>query len=173
MEGQILRISYRFFLLLLIQGLILHRLNIGGTNFNYVHILLYPLFIMLFPVQTSKILLIVLGFLMGISVDVFYDSPGLHASASVFTAFIRPFVLAFVEPRGGYKINSVPTKNQFGLNWFAKYASILLVLHLFWYFSLEVFQISEIFQVFIKTIISFIASILFIWLYMVIFNPKS
>lgn len=168
-----MRISFRFVLLLLIQGLILHQVNLGGNGFNYIQIIIYPLFIMLFPVQTGKILLILMGFLMGISVDFFYDSPGLHASASVFTAFVRPFVLAAVEPRGGYKINSVPTKSQFGLNWYIRYISILLAMHLFWYFSLEVFQISQILKVFLKTIVSFIASILFIGLYTVIFNPKD
>ncbi|MCB0685547.1 MAG: hypothetical protein KDC53_03450 [Saprospiraceae bacterium] len=173
MEGQIARISFRFILLLLIQGLILHRVNLGGEDFNYVQIFVYPFFIMLLPVQTGRILLILLAFLIGISVDIFYDSPGLHASASVFTAFIRPFVLSAVEPRGGYKINSVPTKNQFGFNWFVRYISILLILHLFWYFSLEVFQISRILIVILKTIASFIASILFIGLYVVIFNPKN
>ncbi|MCB0667807.1 MAG: hypothetical protein KDC80_18390 [Saprospiraceae bacterium] len=173
MESQIVRNTFRFILLLLIQGLILYRVNLGGPGFNYIHILIYPLFIMLFPVQTSKVLLILLGFLIGISVDVFYDSPGLHASASVFTAFIRPFVLSAIEPRGGYKINSVPTKHQFGFNWFAKYVSILLVLHLIWYFSLEVFQITQILKVFLKTIVSFFASLLCIWLYVIIFNPKG
>lgn len=173
MEGQIVRISFRFILLLLIQGLILHRLNIGGAQFNYIHILIYPLFIMLLPVQTGRILLILLGFFLGISVDIFYDSPGLHASAAVFTAFIRPFVLSAIEPRGGYKINSVPTKNQFGTQWFVRYVSILLILHLFWYFSIEVFQLTQILKILLKTISSFIASILFIGLYVIIFNPKS
>ena len=173
MESQIVRILFRFILLLLIQGLILHRLNIGGTQFNYIQVLIYPLFIMMLPVQTGKIILILLGFVMGISVDIFYDSPGLHASAAVFTAFIRPFVLSTIEPRGGYKINSVPTKVQFGLQWFARYVSIMLILHLFWYFSVEVFQISQILKILLKTISSFIASIMFIGLYVIIFNPKN
>jgi hypothetical protein len=128
---------------------------------------------MLLPVQTGRMLLIILGFILGISIDIFYDSPGLHASASVFTAFIRPYILSAIEPRGGYKINSVPNRDQFGLNWFARYVSILLALHLFWYFTIEVFQISQIFQILLKTMSSFIASILFISLYIIIFNPKS
>jgi hypothetical protein len=173
METQIVRIASRFVLITLLQGLILHRINIGGPHFNYIHLSIYPLFIMLMPVQTGRMLLIVLGFVLGISIDIFYDSPGLHASASIFTAFIRPYVLSAIEPRGGYKINAVPNRAQFGLNWFARYVSILLALHLFWYFAIEVFQISQIFQILLKTISSFIASIVFISLYVVIFNPQS
>ncbi len=173
MEGHIIRISFRFILIVLLQGLIFHRFNLGGTQFNYIQILIYPLFIMLLPVQTGRILLIILGFLLGLSIDFFYDSPGLHASASVFTAFIRPFVLASIEPRGGYKINSVPNKNQFGVNWFARYVAILLLFHLLWYFTVEAFQISMVLQIILKTVSSFFASIIFVGVYVVIFNPKN
>ena len=173
MEKAITRNILRFVLLLLLQGLIFHRIHIGGTDFNYIQIFVYPLFIMLLPIQISKALLILLGFLLGISIDVFYDSPGLHASAATFSAFIRPFVLGVMQPRGGYKINALPNKNQFGFNWFVRYASILMAFHLLWYFMVEAFQFSQILQVLLKTICSFIASIIFITLYVFIFNPRD
>jgi hypothetical protein len=173
MERSITSNVLRFGLLVLLQGLILHRISLGGTQFNYILIFIYPLFIMLLPIQIGRGLLILLSFLLGLSIDVFYDSPGLHASASVFTAFIRPFVLLSMQPRGGYKINALPNKEQFGFNWFVKYCSVLLVLHLLWYFVVEAFQFSQILQVLLKTICSFIASILFMVLYVLIFNPKD
>jgi hypothetical protein len=157
MERSITRNILRFGLLVLLQGLILHRINLGGSQFNYILIFIYPLFIVLLPIQIGRGLLILLAFLLGLSIDVFYDSPGLHASASVFTAFIRPFVLVSVQPRGGYKINALPNREQFGFNWFFRYCSILLVFHLFWYFLIEAFQLSQIFMV----------------LYVLIFNPKD
>ncbi|NND31923.1 MAG: hypothetical protein HKN76_04975 [Saprospiraceae bacterium] len=173
MERVITRNILRFILLVLLQGLIFHRINPGGTDFNYILIFIYPLFIMLLPIQIGKALLIFLGFLLGIGVDLFYDSPGLHASAATFTAFIRPFVLGAVQPRGGYKINAVPNQYQFGFNWFVRYSSILLIFHLFWYFIFEAFQFSQIFHVLLKTICSFIASLIFIVIYVFIFNPKD
>ena len=173
MEGQIVRISLRFILLVLLQGLIFHRFNLGGTQFNYIHIFIHPIFLLLLPVQTGRMLQVFLGFLLGISIDIFYDSPGLHASTCVFTAFIRPIILSSMEPRGGYKINSVPSRNQFGVNWFARYVALVLLLHLLWYFSIEVFEISNILQIILKTISSFIASFIFTGIYIVIFNPKN
>jgi hypothetical protein len=128
---------------------------------------------MLLPVQIGKGLLIFLGFLLGLSVDMFYDSPGIHASASTFTAFIRPFVLNSLQPRGGYKINAFPNKEHFGFNWFVRYAAILLIFHLFWYFVIEAFQLSQILYIILKTICSFVASIIFVVLYVLIFNPKE
>jgi hypothetical protein len=164
---------WRFVLLLLLQVLVFRQMQIQGLGFNYVQILIYPLFILLLPVDISKSWLLILGFLMGLAVDMFYDSPGLHASASVLLAFIRPIVLHQLEPRGGYKVNSVPTRNEFGDNWFYRYASILLGVHLLAYFMLEAFQLSMIGSVLIKTITSLVASLLIVGLYMLIFNPKA
>ncbi len=173
MEKVITRNAIRFVLLVLLQGLVLHRMDLGGVNFNYIHIIVYPLFILLLPVQVGRATLIALGFLVGICVDMFYDSPGLHASASVLTAFLRPIVLAYMEPRGGYKVNSVPNKEQFGTSWFFKYVAVLLTFHLLWYFMLEAFQLSQLLMIILRTICSFIASIIFMGVYVLIFNPKD
>ncbi len=173
MEKVITRNALRFIFLLLLQGLIFYRVNIGGPSFNYIQIFVYPLFILLLPVKISTSLLMTLAFLLGISLDFFYDSPGLHASASVFSAFIRPLVLSSIEPRGGYKVNAVPVPSQLGTNWMFRYMSIILFLHLLWYFSLEAFQISKILSIILKTIFTFMASLLFMGLYMLIFNPKE
>lgn len=164
---------WRFLLLVILQVLIFDRINIGGNQFNYIHILLYPLFLFLLPVNVSKAGIILLGFFLGMSIDMFANSPGLHASASVFTAFIRPTILGTFEPRGGYKVHSVPTAREFGNNWFFRYAGTLLALHLLFYFSVEAFQFSAFFTVLLKTTLSFVVSIILIVVYMLIFNPKE
>ena len=169
----IIKNIWRVVFLLLLQLLVFRQMQIQGLCFNYVHILIYPMFILLLPVDISNSWLLMLGFLIGIAVDMFYDSPGLHASAAVLLAFVRPIVLHQLEPRGGYKVNSVPTRNEFGDNWFYKYASILLGVHLLAYFMLEAFQIGLIGSVLIKTVTSLVASLLIVGLYMLIFNPKA
>jgi hypothetical protein len=163
----------RFFLLLVLQVLIFRRLTLGGVAFNYIQVFLYPLFLFLLPLGVNRIVLLLLGFVLGMSIDIFYDSPGLHASAAVFTAFVRPIVLQGLEPRGGYKINALPTVQEFGINWFYRYTAILLLGHLLFYFSVEAFQLSLILSVLLKTICSFLASMLLIGIYMLIFNPKA
>lgn len=173
MEKSVTSTIFRFIILLLLQGLIFRRFHLGGAGFNYIQVLIYPLFIALLPIQTNKILILVLGFIFGLALDFFYDSPGLHASALLFTAFTRQFLLSYLQPRGGFKKNAIPNIDQFGRNWFVQYISFLLVLHLLWYFSVEAFQWSQILIILLKTILSFIASMIFIAFYMLIFNPKS
>ena len=115
----------------------------------------------------------IIGFALGLTVDMFYNSPGMHAGAAVFSAFIRPNMLSALEPRGGYKINSIPNIRQFGSNWFYRYAAAVVSLHLFFYFLLEAFDLTQILQILIKSVLSFVASMVLIGIYMLIFNPKE
>ncbi len=164
---------WRFILLFALQVLIFRRLSLGGLAFNYIQVLIYPLFILLIPVGTNRNVILLLAFALGMSIDMFYDSPGVHAGALVIAAFARPYVLSAIEPRGGYKINAIPTLAEFGANWFYRYAAIMLIIHLFFYFSIEAFQLSEILYILLKTICAFFASMLLIVIYMLIFNPKA
>lgn len=162
----------RFFFLLMLQALVLKRIPLVYENLSYANVIIYPIFIMLLPLRISHSLLILLGFIMGISLDMFYNSPGVHASAAVFTAFIRPWVIKSLEPRGGYGVDDIPTMHKFGLNWFFLYASILLIAHLAFYFSVETFIFAYIFEIFYKTIFSFIISIALIMIHQFLLRPK-
>lgn len=173
MSSSVITNAFRFIVLLLLQVLILKRISVGWEGYLYINILLYPLFILLLPFRTPTAVVILLGFLMGLAVDLFYSSPGIHASASVFTAYIRGFVLQQLEPRGGYNINHSPTKERMGAGWFFRYAAILMALHLFFYFSVEVFTYVYIVDILLKTFYSFIFSGLFIIIVMFIFNPQD
>lgn len=163
----------RFIGILLVQVLILKRVTVGWESFPYVEILLYPVFIMLLPLRTPRPLVILLAFAMGMSVDLFYYSYGVHASASVFTALIRPFILSRLLPRGGYTALHAPNKEKMGWAWFNQYAAFLLVAHLFWYFSVEAFTFYYILRILLKTFFSFVFSTGFILMYILIFNPKE
>lgn len=163
----------RFIFIILLQGLILNRIHLGGPHFNYLSILFYPVLIMLLPLKTSKSLLLLIGFALGFVIDLFYESPGVHMSACVFVAFIRPWILKIMEPRGGFPINSNPNAKDFGLVWFMQYSGILLFLFLFFYFSVEVFTYSRFVEILLKTLSSFVVSFLAILLYITIFNPKN
>lgn len=162
---------FRFLGLVLVQVLIFKKIVIGGDSFNYVSLFIYPLFLILLPLRTPHAVLVLLGFLIGIVVDAFYDSYGVHASAGVFIGFIRPFVLSIIAPKGGYVQNSSPTKRRLGTNWFLGYSSIILFAHLFFYFSVEAFTFYYIVDIILKTIFSFLFSIIIIMLYQFIFDP--
>ncbi|MEE9437863.1 MAG: hypothetical protein V3V14_02615 [Saprospiraceae bacterium] len=163
----------RFFLLALTQVLIFKRIAFTWGDFAFIHFIVYPLFILLLPIKMSRPLIIFLGFLIGFFVDIFYDSLGVHASASVFTAYMRGHVLDFLEPREGYKTKGSPTIENMNINWFIIYGSILLGLHLLFYFSVEAFSFVFFFEIIMNTIFSFLASSMIVILILLIFRPKN
>ncbi len=161
----------RFFFLAAIQGLILRNIGAGWESFPYVNIFIYPLFIFLLPFNIPRPFEILLGFLLGLSVDAFYNSPGVHASATVFIAFMRPMVFGILEPRAGYNVNYSPTWRRMGTAWFVKYICLMLLLHLFFYFAVEAFTPVYFLLILKKTFFSFILSIVVIFMIHLIIKP--
>jgi len=173
MNNTVLTNVFRFLGLLLIQGLVLRRIEFDSGVWSYIHILIYPLFILLLPFRTPRPLVIFSAFALGMLVDLFYYTPGIHASAATFLGFVRPLVLSSLEPRGGYNVNFSPTITQLDLNWFLKYAAIMLVLHLFFYFSVEAFTFTYIIRISLNTLVSFVLSYFAVMVYMLVLVPKE
>ena len=157
---------------MLIQVLILKQIHISWSGVEYIHLYIYPLFIILLPLKIQRPLLLVIAFITGLILDMFYDSPGLHASTLVVVAYVRNYILKFLEPRDGYNIDITPSIKNFGFNWFIIYSSILVFINVFWYFSVEAFSFHYISDIILKTIFSFIFSEIIILLYMIILNPE-
>lgn len=172
MNSIISKTIFRFFLLLLLQVAVFKQFAPESGYWIYFHSIIYPLFIILMPFRVSKINNILLGFILGITLDMFYSSPGVHASALVFTAFIRPTVLTFVKPQGEYDILHSPTISHYGFSWFAVYLAIMLFGHLLFYFSVEAFTFVYLGQILLKTFASLIISYFLSILLVFIINPK-
>lgn len=175
MNSEITSNVIRFILLVLVQVLVFKGIEFNQSSFKYVSILIYPLFIMLLPVRTPPILMVALGFLIGITIDIAYDSLGVHAGASVFTAFIRSFILNIngIAPREGYEVNASPYLSNYGALFFFLYAGIFMFLHLLVYFSLEIFTPVYWGEILLRTIMSFFVSMIFIMLLQFLFNIKT
>ncbi len=148
----------RFVILIFIQVFILNKLQLGIL----VNPIIYVLFILLLPFETPKWLLLVLGFITGITIDMIFHTPGIHASATVLIAFLRPFVLNYFAPSEGYKYGTFPSVYYFGFFWFLKYSSILILAHHVFLFYLEVFRFSDFFITLGRVILSWVFSLFFI-----------
>lgn len=162
----------RFLGLLLLQVLVFQQIQLGKGYFAYTQLIIYPIFILLLPLKMPRSLVIFLAFLLGLCVDMFYDSPGIHASASVFTAWVRPIILRGISPSGGYDIDSNPTKSKYGFFWFLQYASLMMGLHILWYFSVEVFTPVYLDRILWRSLTSFAISMILVILYQFIFDPE-
>jgi len=146
----------RFIILYLAQIMIFKQVTFSLGGIAYIHFIIYPLAILLMPVKTPRAVLLIAAFVMGLALDMAYDSVGIHAAALVFTAYIRNIIIAFLEPFDG------PTARQLGFGWFMSYISIGLLIHIFVYFSIEAFSFVYFFEIFLNTIFSFIVSFIVI-----------
>lgn len=168
-----IRSIIRLFVFMLIQLILLKRIHIGDGAFNHIHFFLFPLGLMLFPFAFSRTTFLLLAFVFGLTMDFFYDSPGVHAAASVLLAFLRPQIFKWLEPRGGYGMNSAPTSFSMGANWYFSYIVIGTALYIFTFFALHAFSLVYFFQILLKTIFSVIFSMIIMGVYTLVFNPKD
>lgn len=139
---------------------------------SYGHFLIYPLWIMLLPFKLPRPLLMVLAFVMGFLVDIFYDSPGVHAATLVFMAYAREFILRILEPEIGFDLDQPFSLKRLGILWYVAYASLFMIIHLFIYFSIEVFSYVYFYEIMMSTISSLIFSVFIIVIFVMISNPK-
>jgi len=166
---EILKNILRFVLLILVQVLIIQNINLT----SYVILLPYVLLIILWPFETNKLLVLFLSFILGVSIDYFYDSSGLHASACTIMGFSRYYVLKYVAPRDGYDVGVKPTVEDMGLAWFLSYAGTLIVIHHFCLFFLEAFSFSEFFRTLLRIILSSIGTFGLIYLIQFLFFNRG
>lgn len=129
----------RFVLLVFIQAFLLKNVTVYDLSVPYPYIL----FVMLLPFETPNIILFPLAFLMGLSIDAFYDTPGLHAAATVLIAFVRVLFISITVQKDGFDNEPEPTLSSMGFRWFFTYSLILTLIHHFLLFNLEVFRLSE------------------------------
>ena len=165
MTTEIIKNILRFILLVFVQVLIIQNINLTG----YVILLPYILVIIILPFETNKLVVLFISFFLGVCVDYFYDSSGLHAAACTIMGFSRYYVLKYIAPRAGYDIGVQPTIEDMGLEWFLRYAGTLVFIHHFFLFYLEIFRFSEFFQTLLRVILSSMGTFILIYLIQFLF----
>ena len=154
----------RFIILLLVQVVICNNINFLG----YINPYIYIIFIFLFPIRDNRLVLLLLSFLIGMLVDMFSDSGGVHAAAAVCLAYARPVLL---KTSFGmlYEHHSIKFSNT-EIGSLITYIAFGTVLHHFILFSFEIFNISNILLILKKTLFSSIFTILLSVLIIILFS---
>lgn len=169
MLNEVIRNIIRFITLVLLQVLIIRNIELG----RFINPFVYVLFIIILPFETPKWSLLLIAFILGITVDAFDNTVGLHAAACVFTAYARPGLLKLFSPRDGYEAGMQPTIQYLGIPWFLSYAGILILLHHLILFFLEAFRFSEFFSTFLRAIISSVVTLVLVVAIQYLFNRKK
>ena len=149
---------FRFFFLIFFQVLILNNIQFNG----YINPYLYIYFILLLPFETPKWLLLISAFFLGLGIDMFSGTMGINAAATVFMAFFRPIVIKLIASKKDYEQGIQPSISALGFKWFFSYSLILVLIHHFAFFYIEVFRFSEFLTTFYRVIFSTIFTLILI-----------
>lgn len=139
-----------FVLLVFLQLIVFSHIQISG----FINPYFYVLFVLLLPFDTPKWMLLISAFFLGLTIDYFAHTPGMHAAASTTMAALRPTILKNFSPRDGYETGTLPRINYYGLMWFTKYTVLLVLAHHLILFYCEMFRFSDFFYTFFRAISS-------------------
>jgi hypothetical protein len=159
----------RFVLLVASQVLLIDHMQLGG----YINPPVYALFILLLPFQTPGWILLISSFLLGLTVDIFSNSTGLHAASSVFMAFMRPYVIRGVGAPADYEGHLNPGIHDMGTNWFLVYSGILIFMHQLVYGILESFYLREAGIILLRVVLSSLVTLILVVVIEYLFTGKK
>lgn len=153
------RIFLSYIILVLLQIMIFNNINISALGITP---LFYVLFVLMVPYEVPGWLQLIFAFIMGWTIDVFCDTPGLNSCATVAMAFFREKILSFISPRDGYENGTKPYLMVMGANWFFSYSVPLVLIHHAFYFIFDAFGFQHFLQTLGKIIFTAICTEVFI-----------
>jgi len=136
MNNSYITYVFQFIFLVLLQVLILDQILFLG----YVNPYVYILFIIALPLGFKRINILFLGFFLGLCVDVFNDTGGVHAASTLLIAFLRPLAL-----RLSFGFNFIDNSVSLKTADFKEkiiYVFLMVFIHHILMFSLEYFSVN-------------------------------
>jgi len=159
---------FRFLVLILAQVFVFKNLG----YYNIVAAFPYIMALMLLPVRISKGLLFLLAFLTGITVDMFYDTLGIHAAACVTLAWVRIIFMNLTIQADDHDSYSSPGIGQMSFRWFLIYSFVLGLFHHLTLYFLESFTLNNILFTLLSILLSCIFTTVLIVLFELIFYRR-
>ena len=168
--SDLLRNIFRFILFIGLQVYVLD--NIPPLH-RFIIPVIYYMFILWLPFSVSRFWLLIIGFLTGLSLDYFTNSPGLHAAACVLIAYFRPFLVNILTPKDLSEFNyREPSARAMGWAPYSVYVLVLTLLHHGYLVFLEWLQFGTLLDFLIKVVATTGISMLLILTAEVLFPRK-
>jgi len=176
--NDVVRNFLRFFVIILLQVVVLDKVTLQWwlqpAGFPVFIPLVYPLFILLLPFETPVWALLIIGFITGFTVDVFMSTAGMHACAALLLAYLRTNVLnALLSRNLSDYVNQSPSIKNMGWIPFLVYSGFLLLLHHIIFYSIELWNLSNIGFLILKIVASLFTSMIFVIIYLLLFTRQS
>jgi rod shape-determining protein MreD len=162
---------FRFILFVLVQALVFNQMP---SLHGYITPYLYYLFLLWLPFRTGRGALLFWGFGLGLSLDFFTRTPGLHAAACVLLAYIRPFIIELLVPRETKELSlGSPSRTTMGTAPYILYVVLLTLFHHIYLVFLEWMQIGSLSYFALKILFTTLVSLGLIFITELLFSRRG
>lgn len=159
----------RFILFMFVQALVLS--NMPALH-RFITPYIYFLFLLWLPFSIGRVALLISGFVLGIVLDMFTRTPGLHASASLLIAYLRPFLINIMVPKDTRELAvGAPSMQSMGNASYILFISLLTLVHHVWIVFIQWMDVGDVLFFIGKVFCSTLVSLLLIFITELIFRP--
>ncbi|BAO55429.1 hypothetical protein [Nonlabens marinus] len=137
---------------------------------GYINPMIYVLFIFLYPFENNRLLFLVLSFGLGLILDTFQDTGGAHAAACVTLTIVRPYLLKLVYGES-YKMKNIKVLTT-GVDRIFLLLLLCVFIHHLVFYTLVIFNMSQILQLLKMTLSVGIASIVVSMTVLLLIKPR-
>ena len=157
----------RFIIFLILQVTLFSKIDL----FGYINPFPYILFIILYPVNSNKYGLLLASFALGLLLDCFFNSGGIHAAACLVIAYIRPLIFKFAFGLS-YEYQTVRLNDSLTPERFS-FLILIVILHQLVLFVLEFFNFEYLWSILLRTIVSSLFTLLLCVLIIYLIKPSK
>lgn len=159
---------FRAILLILAQVILFKNLVLFDSAFCFGYILIF----LMLPMDTNALVQLLSGFVVGIIIDSFYNTLGIHAAASVLLVYLRIYWSQVMTPSGGYDSGPKINVRTQGLGWFLTYSYPLIFVHVLLLFFIEAAGFGLFWQTLTKVFYSSIFTLIVVLIIQYLFYKK-
>lgn len=144
-----LKLAAGFLFFLLLQVLVLNNISYAGWGTPF----LYLYFLITLPNDLSRNAQLTFGLVMGLAVDLFCNTPGMNAFASVVAMTLRPHLLSLFGTRDELE-SFTPSFASYGAGSFLRYTFVMVLVHHFSLFAIQLFSMNDVATLALRTLAS-------------------
>ncbi len=156
------------FILVVLQILIFNNIQFS----RFVNIYIYVAIILSLPFGFNRATLMTIAFFVGLIIDIFCNTIGMHAFSCVLIAFAREYILRLLAMSHEYRPELSPDLRLYGPAWYFRYAIMMILLHHISLFFIEQFDVFYLPSTLLRILLSSIATLIII-LILQIFVPAN
>ena len=144
----------RYIIVMLLQVLLFNQLQLVGVFHPYI----YVMCLLMMPITLPHSVDMVIGAVIGLIMDIFCNSLGIHMAACITLMFLRPYVLGLII-NDKERLNEQINQQTIGLGALLKYVAILIPIHHLMVFALGAWSWHHMGFVLLETVVSSVISI--------------